>query len=57
MTLLDRHMLTSVFQVSVELFIDVIDDCLMQRPLVSFQGQHIIRSAIDDRLGNRFPRS
>ena len=42
MTLLGRHMLTSIRQVSLELFVDVIDDRLMQRLLVPFQRQDIV---------------
>src|SRR5271156_3424153 len=48
MTFLYRHMLTSVFHVSIELFICVIDDRLMQRFLVSFKGQNIVGLALDD---------
>ena len=57
MTLLDRHMLLSLCQVSLELLVDVVDDRLMQRLLVSFQGQDIIRFAIDDRLARSLSAS
>src|SRR5271155_2573772 len=48
MTLLNRHMLTSRFQVSLKLFVDIIDDRLMQRLLVPFQRQDIIGLPLDD---------
>ena len=53
------HMPTSRHsrEVVLALLVDVVDDRLMQRLLVSFQRQHIIRFAIDNLLGNRFLRS
>src|ERR1700722_19939338 len=53
MALLGSHMLTSVFQVSVELFVDVVDDRLMQSLLVSLQPQDIVGFPIDDLLRDR----
>jgi hypothetical protein len=53
MTLLGRHVLTSVRQVSIELFVDIIDDRLMQRLLVPLQRQHIVSLALDDLRSDR----
>ena len=47
-------MLLNVQHVSIKFLVDVIDDRLMQRLVVSFERQQIIRFAIDDRLGDRF---
>src|SRR5271157_4380019 len=46
--LLNRHMLISGHQVSLELFVDIIDDRLMQRLLVPLQRQDKVGLALDD---------
>ena len=40
--LLRRHILMSLFQIAFELFVDVVDDRLMQRLLVPLQRQDIV---------------
>src|SRR5262245_37425658 len=45
---LSGHVLPRAGQVRLELFIDGIDDRLMQRLLVPFQGQDIVGPALDD---------
>jgi hypothetical protein len=53
------HMPTSRHsrEVVLALLVDLVDDRLMQRLMVSFQRQHIICFAIDDLLGKGFLRS
>ena len=46
--LLGRHVLLGSLQVAFELFIDVIDDRLMERLLVPLQRQDVVGLAVDD---------
>jgi len=48
MTLLGCYVLTSLRQISLELFVDMIDDRLMKRLLIPLQSQDIVGLALDD---------
>ena len=51
--ILNSHMLARVFYITVEFFVDAIDDRLMQRFLVSLQRQYLVGIPLDDLRRNR----